>query len=206
MRTHYTPDSMGAAPLATVTPEITCAGAKGVDMKRVLPYTVTLLIGALTMFPALGMLKTEVSEQKQQINKLQQDLSYCDNELRRDDTIFMSVFGSDWRRDKPMYRTPVTVTAYSSRVEETDDTPHLTADMTFVRVGIIAVSRDILDELGLTMGQRVLLTGYGVFEVHDKMNKRYRRRVDIWMPDHLAANLHGVQQSQMMWFGKGGEG
>jgi 3D (Asp-Asp-Asp) domain-containing protein len=56
------------------------------------------------------------------------------------------------------------------------------------------------------MGQRVLLPGYGVFEIHDKMNKRYRRRVDIWMADATACDLHGVQQSQLMWFGEGGNG
>jgi len=140
-----------------------------------------------------------------EINLLQQDLSYCTNELQRDDSIFIDVFGSDWSRDKPLYRTPVTVTAYSSRVRETDDTPHITADMTTVRVGIIAVSRDLLDELGMVMGQRVLIPGYGVFEIRDKMNKRHRRRVDIWMADTRAATLHGVKQSQLMWFGKGGE-
>jgi 3D (Asp-Asp-Asp) domain-containing protein len=75
--------------------------------------------------------------------------------------------------------------------------------MSHVRFGVLAVSRDILTELGVEYGDRVFLTGYGMFEVHDTMNKRYRRRVDIWMADTRAAYLHGVRTSQLMWFGKG---
>jgi 3D (Asp-Asp-Asp) domain-containing protein len=174
-------------------------------MKYVWVYLLGVVVAALFGGYTGHKQTTKINAQQVEINALEQDNSYLVNEIERDDAIFMSVFGDDWKREKVLYRTAVTVTAYSSTVGQTDSTPHQTADMSIVRVGIIAVSRDVLTELGLVMGQRVLLPGYGMFEVRDKMNKRYRRRVDIWMSDKRAADLHGVKQSVLMWFGQGGK-
>lgn len=102
------------------------------------------------------------------------------------------------------FSTPVTVTAYSARAEETNSEPWYTADMTLSRVGILAVSRDILYELGIEYGDTVILEGYGVFKVHDTMNKRFRRRVDILMGNKRAAELFGIKRDvKLTWFGKG---
>ena len=96
----------------------------------------------------------------------------------------------------------MTVSCYTSRVRETDDTPYQTADMSLVRRGVLAVSRDLMNEVGLEFGQRVLLEGYGIFEVRDVMNRRYRRRVDIWSSDLTAAQKHGVKEKvALMWIG-----
>ena len=101
----------------------------------------------------------------------------------------------------PMEREQVwvTITGYSARPQETDSTPELTADMTPSRIGLLAVSRDLLSEVGLRYGQRVLLQPYGLFEVRDTMNKRFTRRVDILHATPEAARLFGKREGQLIW-------
>lgn len=102
-----------------------------------------------------------------------------------------------------VYNIPVTVTAYSARAKETNSEPWWTADMTLSRVGILAVSRDILNEVGLEYGDTVILGDYGVFKIHDTMNKRFKRRVDILMGNAKAANKFGIHHNiKLSWFNK----
>ena len=78
----------------------------------------------------------------------------------------------------------VTATAYSSHRSQTDKTPFLAAWNNRLRPGmkIIAVSRDMLTRYGMKNGTKVRIAGLpGVFRVRDKMNKRYRKRIDIYM-------------------------
>ena len=93
----------------------------------------------------------------------------------------------------------VTITAYSSTSGQCDSTPHYTASDYPVRVGVLAVSRDLVEEMGLAFGQRVLLPGYGLFDVRDLMHPRWRRKVDIWESDREAARLFGKQQGTLIW-------
>jgi len=78
----------------------------------------------------------------------------------------------------------VTATAYSSHGNQTDKTPFLAAWNNRIRPGmkIIAVSRDMLTTYGLRNGSKVRIGGLkGFYTVRDKMNKRYRKRIDIYM-------------------------
>lgn len=97
------------------------------------------------------------------------------------------------------FEIPVTITGYSARTEECDSTPWVTADGTLSRVGVLAVSRDLLTDVGLRMGQRVLLADYGVFEIRDKMNKRFTNRVDILFAHPVAALKFGVKKGTLTW-------
>ena len=77
----------------------------------------------------------------------------------------------------------VTATAYTSRANETDSTPSLAAWGDTLKPGmkVIAVSRDLL-KMGLGHGVEVSIEGVeGKFRVLDKMNKRWRRKIDIYM-------------------------
>jgi len=74
----------------------------------------------------------------------------------------------------------VTVTAYTPCTEETDQDPTITASMRGVRLGTVAVSRDLFDA-GWTFGMRVYINGHGVFMINDLMNSRHKNRVDIFM-------------------------
>lgn len=78
----------------------------------------------------------------------------------------------------------VTATAYSSHAGQTDSTPFLAAWNNRLRPGmkIIAVSRDMLTRYGMRNGTKVRIGGLpGYYRVRDKMNKRYRKRIDIYM-------------------------
>ncbi|WP_285763834.1 3D domain-containing protein [Biformimicrobium ophioploci] len=95
----------------------------------------------------------------------------------------------------------VTATAYNSVPGQTDDTPWLAAWNNKLKPGqkIIAVSRD-LEKLGLTNGAKVEIEGLGVFTVRDRMNKRWRNKIDIWMEsDVKAARKFGAKKLKILW-------
>ncbi len=87
----------------------------------------------------------------------------------------------------------VPFSAYTSRPEETDDTPFITADGSHVADGIIAANF-------LKFGTKVripALFGDKVFEVHDRMNKRYPYKIDIWMAEYKDAIQFGVRRADI---------
>lgn len=78
----------------------------------------------------------------------------------------------------------VSVSAYTSRECETDDTPFITAANTSTRPGVLALSRDLLKRYTpgapFDFGDIVHIKGLGDFVVEDSMNGRWRNRADIW--------------------------
>ncbi len=83
--------------------------------------------------------------------------------------------------DIKMFR--VTASAYNSLADQTSSNPNITAFGDSLKPGMryIAVSRDLLDS-GLVHNTKVKLEGFdGLFTVKDKMNKRWRKRIDIYM-------------------------
>lgn len=101
----------------------------------------------------------------------------------------------------------VTMTAYSSTVDQTDDSPFTTSTLQPVRSGIVAVSRDLLAEqlpYGTTL--RVLEAhGEGekcgawqipmLLEVQDTMHLRKRNQIDLWLPSRDEALQWGYCQA-----------
>lgn len=77
------------------------------------------------------------------------------------------------------------VTAFQAKRSQTDSTPYTTAFMRNLRKepASVAVSRDIVYELGWPIGSRVYIEGIGVRRITDFMNKRYKRRMDVYAPD-----------------------
>ena len=95
----------------------------------------------------------------------------------------------------------LTVTAYNSVPEQTDDTPFIAAWMDKLEPGmrIVAVSRD-LEKEGLTRGSKIYIEGLGEFEVLDRMNKRWKNRVDIWMEEDTSkARKFGKKELLVTW-------
>lgn len=96
----------------------------------------------------------------------------------------------------------VTATAYTSSPGQTDDTPNIAAWGDVLEPGMkaIAVSRDLL-ELGLKHGDKVRIEGLdGEFTVLDKMNKRWERKIDIYMGENLEeAKEWGKQKVTIFW-------
>lgn len=82
------------------------------------------------------------------------------------------------------HKLRVQATAYTSHSGQTDSTPFLAAWNNRIRPGmkIIAVSRDLIKKYGLGNGKKVRIQGLpGYYTVRDKMNKRYTKRIDIYM-------------------------
>ena len=94
-------------------------------------------------------------------------------------------------RPKTLKTIRVASTAYTSRVEECDSSPFITADGTHVADGVVATNI-------LPFGTKIRLpTVFGdkIFTVHDRMNARYSYRVDIWMSDLKEARKYGLKRS-----------
>lgn len=92
----------------------------------------------------------------------------------------------------------ITATAYTSSVAETDSTPCITADGYNV---CQAGEENIIATNFLPFGTKVKmpdLYGDREFIVHDRMNRRYSNRVDIWMKDHGDAIQFGKQQVKIV--------
>ena len=96
----------------------------------------------------------------------------------------------------------VTATAYNSLPDQTDDEPHLAAwgDPLVPGMKVIAVSRDLIP-VGLDRRTPVTIKGFpGVYLVLDKMNKRWEKRIDIYMGlDLEAARAWGKRQVEISW-------
>ncbi|RDI96741.1 hypothetical protein DV704_01220 [Meiothermus sp. QL-1] len=116
------------------------------------------------------------------------------------------IFGAGWAQAPKVF--VLKATAYTSSVRETDSTPFITATGARTRIGIIAVSRDMLREL--PYGSKVMLEDLGtpsgkgrgrfnylfrdrVFVVEDTMHPRKREQIDVWLPDRSTAIRFGVR-------------
>lgn len=85
----------------------------------------------------------------------------------------------------------VTLTAYSSSPEETDDTPNITAMGSQTRHGIVATNM-------LPFGTKIKIPSlYGdeVFVVEDRMHPRMEGKVDIWMSEKSKALAFGSKKA-----------
>jgi len=93
----------------------------------------------------------------------------------------------------------VTATAYTASVEECDSTPETTASNNPSRIGTLAVSRD-LEVLGLTLGKVIIVEGLGPMMIEDRMNSRWKNRIDILHANKEAAKLFAKQKRKIYWW------
>ena len=107
-----------------------------------------------------------------------------------------------WSCVKDENTLKVTATAYNSLPAQTQGDPTLTAWGQKLVPGMkaIAVSRDLLS-MGLTRGVKVKIEGRsGAYTVMDKLNKRWKRRIDIYMgTDEKAARQWGKREVTIRW-------
>jgi len=100
-------------------------------------------------------------------------------------------------------RLKVTATAYTSHVGQTDSTPNIAAWGDRLKPGMkaIAVSRDLLNVYGLKHKQKVRIKGLkGEYVVLDKMNKRWSKKIDIYMgKDKRKAFQWGRRKVEIYW-------
>ncbi len=107
-----------------------------------------------------------------------------------------------WGCTKDENTLKVTATAYNSLPAQTQGDPTLTAWGQKLVPGMkaVAVSRDLLS-MGLTRGVKVKIKGLsGTYTVMDKLNKRWKRRIDIYMgTDEKAARQWGKREVTIRW-------
>lgn len=89
----------------------------------------------------------------------------------------------------------VTVTAYNPTEDQCDADPLVAASMRKVKTGTVAVSRDLFDQ-GWVFGKKIRIEGLGIFEINDLMNKRFTRRVDVFMWDEDEAVRFGHKKAR----------
>jgi 3D (Asp-Asp-Asp) domain-containing protein len=99
----------------------------------------------------------------------------------------------------------VTASAYNAVPEQTDGDPNIAAWGDRLKPGVraIAVSRDLL-KMGMTRGTRVRIDGLpGEYRVMDKMAKRWRKKIDIFMGNDVeGARKWGVRTVTIRWIPK----
>ena len=100
------------------------------------------------------------------------------------------------------HRLTVTSSAYNSVKSQTSGNPSIGAWGDHLKPGmkIIAVSRDLI-RLGLKHNTRVKIEGLpGTYLVKDKMHKRWKRKIDIYMgTDVKAARRWGKRKVTISW-------
>jgi 3D (Asp-Asp-Asp) domain-containing protein len=126
------------------------------------------------------------------INNSEQEILSVDEEFyhNSNDTFFAAV-----NFLQPSIETRrITVTAYSSTPDQTDDSPFITASGAWVYDGIVASNF-------LPFGTKVRfpeLFRDKIFTVDDKMHERFTdTRVDIWFPDRESAKEFGIKETIM---------
>ena len=104
--------------------------------------------------------------------------------------------------DRKINSLEVTASAYTSNAAETDSNPSLAAWGDTLKPGMkaIAVSRDLI-KMGLSHGVKVSIEGFeGKYTVLDKMNKRWTKKIDIYMGlDTKAAREWGKNKVIIYW-------
>ncbi len=140
--------------------------------------------------------------------KLMMPFSHTIAKLKKDKTKKISKRSKPTKRPKMLKgfknkKLRVTATAYSSHKSQTDSTPFLAAWNNRLRPGmkIIAVSRDLLTKYGLKNGSKVKIGGLpGYYRVRDKMNKRYKKRIDIYMGMNRRKALRWGKRSVLLYY------
>lgn len=78
----------------------------------------------------------------------------------------------------------VDITSYNNNSAQTDDSPNVTATNRGVREGIVAVSYDFINKGQIHYGDLLYIDCFSKwYLVEDTMNKRFSKRVDIFLFD-----------------------
>ena len=99
--------------------------------------------------------------------------------------------------------THVTLTYYQPVKAQCDNNPLVTSDGSKInlkhlksnRIKWCAISRDLLYLFPKDKPKRVYIEGYGIYEVHDIMNRRHTHRIDILIhpKDSKRVSIKGVK-------------
>ena len=106
--------------------------------------------------------------------------------------LLLAMSCSKQKKTEPEYvwdSVMVTASAYNSTIRQTSGNPNITAFGDSLKPGLnyIAVSRDLLRK-GLKHNTPVVIDGMeGVYIVKDKMHRKWRNHIDIYMGEDIEA-------------------
>ncbi|MBI5369888.1 3D domain-containing protein [Candidatus Uhrbacteria bacterium] len=155
-----------------------------------LDFSVLLLVavlGTYVLFPTIANADME----REQVTLDDQTVALIIEQMKNETRPYGHLPESDKASARRTIRLPVT--AYTSEVGQTDNSPCVTAS------GLDVCERDtenIVAANFLPMGTRVRipeLYGDRVFYVEDRMNQRYRYHLDVWMKQKDAAKQFGLK-------------
>lgn len=164
----------------------------GLKAGVILPVCMAALLGALpptaaeSGFDPFGLGRTE-AESTRKIGKIEYRLPL--GAIVVNSNSLLQAKSPSHRAWAPRFL--VYVTAYSSSVDETDSTPHVTASGTKTRDGVVASN---LFPLG-TKVRMPELFGDEILVVEDRMHDRFTDRIDVWMPSKWQALSFGKKQT-----------
>lgn len=118
--------------------------------------------------------------------------------------VFILFFLASCNTDKYTWHTiEVTATAYNSFEYQTDSNPHITAfgDSLLPGKKYVAVSRDLL-AMGMAHNTPVKIEGLdSIYLVKDKMHRRWKNRIDIYMGTNLKKALNWGKRKVKITYG-----
>jgi len=154
-----------------------------------------ILIGTGVLVAALPVLAPE--NQEAEANSLTEEneffaLKSLEGLATIEENSLLPIAESSNPGSQPVQRIRVVVTAYSSSVWETDETPNITAAGTMVRDGIVANNY-------LAMGTKIRIPeifGDKIFVVEDRMSwTKGNYQIDIWFPSYWEALNFGAKRT-----------
>lgn len=145
----------------------------------------------ILVFAVLFPIITNADREHEQILPDGQTIALIIEQMKNETRPYGRLPESSEAPPRRVYSIPIT--AYTSEIGQTDDTPCITAS------GLDVCQRNeenVVAANFLPIGTRVRipdLYGDRVFYVEDRMNKRYHYKMDIWMKEKKAAKQFGVK-------------
>jgi hypothetical protein len=105
--------------------------------------------------------------------------------------------------DDPVFSTTVTATSYTPLKAQWDSTPLSDSPTKLVKPGTVAVPQAYRQRIGMKLGQRVLLEGYGMFTVTGHMNDRFEEQAKVDVISFIPkwSKKFGIQENvKMIWW------
>ena len=130
-------------------------------MKVLINYTITPILCALMV-----ILAVVVVVKQQEIDTLRHKLVLSEKTAEARKQMVEEVRLLQKAKYAPPVRK-VTVTAYNPTTDQCDSDPLIAASMRKVRLGTIAVSRDLFDQ-GWVFGRKVRIEGIGIFRSEER--------------------------------------
>jgi len=164
-----------------------------------------ILILLMTLILSAGLLTTKLNNQKQWVfsDKILNNTSTVENLVTiQENTLIATdnIFTVPKPKAKMIQipkpeiteRIKMTITAYSSTPDQTDDTPFITASNTWVRKGIVANNF-------FPFGTKIRIPEYfgdKVFVIEDRMHwRKGNEHVDVWFSSRQEATNFGITRA-----------